>query len=108
MPRLEPIWRKYKDRGLAIVGVETHVFPNDLDDAKKFIAENGFSFPMLRNGERLGENDVAKTNRINVEHGLPTNLLIGADGKAVFIHHKYKPGDEEIFEREILLLLGEK
>ena len=105
LPRLENIWQKYKDQGFSLVAIETHVFPADLENAKKFIAENGFTFPMVRNGERFGENDVARVNSVNVETGLPTNVLIDKDGKMLFMHHKYKPGDEKEYAKEIEQLI---
>jgi cytochrome c biogenesis protein CcmG, thiol:disulfide interchange protein DsbE len=97
LPRLQPLYEKYRDRGFRVVAVEaTH----NTDAAKKFIAEKGLTYSFLE------DNDNA-----NVVHGLfgvhsfPTAYVIDRDGKIMYYHLGFEPGDEKTISEEIETLL---
>lgn len=98
LPRLQPLYEKYKDQGFEIVAVEGK---RDFDRAKKFVAENGLTYTFLENGE--GDNEVARN--IFKIRGYPSSFLIDRDGKVMFFHLGFEPGDENKLEKEINELL---
>lgn len=98
LPRLQPLYEKYKDQGFEIVAVEGK---RDLDRAKKFVAEKGLTYTFLENGE--GDDEVARN--IFKIRGYPSSFLIDRDGKVMFFHLGFEPGDENKLETEINELL---
>ena len=44
LPRLEPLWQKYKDQGLTVIAIESQ---QDREGALEFIAEHGLTYPMV-------------------------------------------------------------
>jgi len=99
LPRLQPLYEKYKDRGFSIVAVEAR---RDTERAKKFIGENGLTYNFLETGE--GDDDVV-SNVFGV-HTFPTSFIVDESGRIVFVHVGFSPGDEQTLEREIAALLG--
>jgi peroxiredoxin len=97
LPRLEPLWQKYKDRGFSIVAVEA---ARDTERATKFIEENTLTYHMLETEE---ENDVV--DDVFDVHVFPTSFLIDKEGKIMYCHIGFEEGDEEGFEQEILSLM---
>ena len=47
LPRVEELWKKYRDRGFSAVALETN---RDRERAVKFIEEKGLTMHMLENG----------------------------------------------------------
>ena len=45
---LEAAWRKYRPRGLVVLGIDTRDF---VDDARTFARENGMTYPLVRDGK---------------------------------------------------------
>ena len=97
LPRLEPLWQKYRDKGLSIIAVENN---RDREGALKFIGENNLTYHFLENEE--DNNVVRGTFRVN---GFPSSFLIDDNGKVVFFHYGFSAGDEKKIEEEILQLL---
>ena len=98
LPRLEPLWQKYKDQGLQIVAVEAH---RDREGALEFIAENNLTYHFLEEMEADDEKVVPKL----MTNGFPTSYLVSREGKVVFAHTGFEEGDEVTIEEEILKLL---
>ena len=97
MPRLQPLYEKYRDRGFDIVAVEaTH----DTERAKKLIAGKGLTFTFLEDTDEA--NVVRGTFGV---HEFPTSFLIGRDGRVMYYHLGFDPGDEDRLAEEIETLL---
>ena len=64
LPRLQPLYDKYNDKGLQVIAVESY---RDTERAKKFIEEKGLTYLCLENGEEDGEEEVATVVAVNVE-----------------------------------------
>lgn len=96
LPRLEPLWKKYRDTGFSVVAVEA---TRDRERATKFIDRHGLSYHLLEAEE---EKTVVK-ERFGVKW-FPTSFLIDRDGKIVMCHVGFRAGDEVELEREILKL----
>ena len=99
LPRVEELWKKYRDRGFSAVALETN---RDRERAVKFIEEKGLTMHMLENGE---ENDVA--NGIFGMRSFPTSFIIDSEGRILFYHLGFEDGDEKEMEQEIIKLLGQ-
>jgi len=73
-PRLERIWREYKDKGVVVVGVAIRSSGDAFEEARKFIQKHGLTFPVAVDPE--------KKNKVAVEYrviGVPTNVIVGKD-----------------------------
>ena len=98
LPRLQPLFEKYKDQGFEVVAVDGK---RDTERATKFIEEKGLTYTFLENGE----DDAEIVNNIFKVRGYPSSFLIDRDGNVMFYHLGFEAGDEEHLEEEILKLL---
>ncbi len=98
LPRLEPLYQKYKDQGLTVVAVEAQ---RDTEGATTFINENKLTYACLENGE--DEGDVVRG--VFGVRSFPTSYLIDRQGRIMFYHLGFDEGDEVKLEKEILTLL---
>ena len=98
LPRLQPLYEKYRDQGFEVIAIETK---GQTERATKFIEENGLTYTMLKNGD--GEAEVASTTFNVIYH--PSSFLINRDGKVMYYHLGFEAGDEEHLEEEIKTLL---
>jgi peroxiredoxin len=96
LPRLEPLWQKYRDKGFSIVAVEA---ARDRERAVKFIDENKLSYHLLENDE---DNNVVR-DTFGVRW-FPTSYIIDKEGRIMYCHIGFDEGDEETLEKEILEL----
>ncbi|MDQ6958596.1 MAG: TlpA disulfide reductase family protein [Mariprofundaceae bacterium] len=74
MPQIERLWRRYRDDGLVVLGV--NVDRGNLQAVRQFVQQRNLSFPVVIDPE--GE----VRNRYEVR-GLPTTYLIDRDGKII-------------------------
>jgi len=98
LPRLQPLYEKYKDQGFEIVAVDGK---RDTERATKFIEENGLTYTMLENAE----DDAEIVGKVFKVRAYPSSFLIDRDGKVMYFHLGFEEGDEEHLEEEILKLL---
>jgi len=98
LPRLQPLYETYKDQGFSVVVVDGKRMT---DLATKFIEKNGLTYTALENGE--GDAEVVKS--LFLVQGYPTSFLIDRDGRVVYSHLGFEPGDEENLAEEIESLL---
>lgn len=98
LPRLEPIYQKYKDQGFRVVAVESE---RDTEGARKFIEENKLTYTFLEDREADDEKVVPKLTT----GSFPTSYLINREGKVIFAHVGFDEGDEEKIEQEVQKLL---
>jgi len=99
LPRLEPLWQKYRDRGLSVIALEA---ARDTERATKFIEENKLTYHLLETEE---DNDVV--DEVFDIHWFPTSFVVDREGRVMYCHVGFEEGDEEGLEKEILDLLGE-
>jgi len=99
LPRLEPLYQKYRDQGFRVVALEA---TRDRERAASFRQENGLSYPMLETGE--GDADVVR--EIFGVGTFPTSYLIDADGRILYAHVGFQEGDEMHLEEEVRQVIG--
>ena len=99
LPRIEPLWQKYKDQGFTAIAIETS---QDREKALEFVTENSLTYHFLEDIEGDG-NVVADKLQI---YGQPTTYLVDRNGQIVFTHIGFEEGDELQMEKEIQKLLG--
>lgn len=98
LPRLQSLYEQYKDQGFEVVAVDTN---RETDLATAFIEKKGLSFTFLEDIE--GEGAVGTGIFGVLEY--PTSLLIDRDGRVMYFHIGFDPGDEEKLGKEITSLL---
>jgi cytochrome c biogenesis protein CcmG/thiol:disulfide interchange protein DsbE len=72
-PLLEAAWRRYRARGLVIVGVDYDDFTGD---ARAFAKRNGMTYPLVHDKEK------STVNRYDVT-GVPETFFVDRDGRLV-------------------------
>ena len=98
LPRLEEIWKKYKDEGLSIVAIQSD---QDREKGLRLVEEKGLTFHILHNEE---ENDVV--NGVYRSEGNPSTFIIDREGRILSYHRGFQEGDEVELEKEITDLLA--
>ncbi len=98
LPRLQPLYEKYKDQGFEIIAVDGK---RDTERATAFIEENGLTYTMLENAE--GDDEIV--GNLYKVRAYPSSFLIDRDGNVMYFHLGFDAGDEEHLEEEIQSLL---
>jgi len=98
LPRLQPLYDRYKDQGFEIVAIERQ---RDTERATTFIEENGLTYTFLENGEEDGE----VVRAVFGVRGFPTSFLVDRDGMIRYYHLGFEEGDEDQIAQEIESLL---
>ena len=98
LPRLQPLYDTYRDRGFDIVAVDGK---RDTERARKFIADKKLSYTFLENGE--GEGEVA--SRLYGVRAYPSSFLIDRQGRVLYFHEGFEEGDEAVLEEQVKRLL---
>lgn len=98
LPRLEPLWQKYKDQGFAVIAIETS---RDREKALEFVSENNLTYHFLEDVE--GDGNVTE-NKLQM-FGQPSTYLVDRKGQILYYHLGFDAGDEVKMEEEIQKLL---
>jgi cytochrome c biogenesis protein CcmG, thiol:disulfide interchange protein DsbE len=95
-PWMNDMQKKYGAKGLQIVGMNLDAKRADAD---KFLADNPASFALAFDAK--GESP----KRVGVK-GMPTSVLIGADGKVLAVHQGFKEEERAELEARLVAALG--
>lgn len=98
LPRLQPLYEQYADRGFEIIAVEAK---RDPERAQQFIEDNGLTYTFV---EATGEEPDVVRDIYEVQL-FPTSMLVGRDGRVMYYHLGFEPGDETKMAEEIEKLL---
>jgi thioredoxin-related protein len=99
LPRLEPLYQTYRDRGFQVVAVEAQ---RDRERAVKFITGKKLTYPALENGAE----DAEFVRRVFQVTSFPTSFLVDGEGRILYVHVGFAEGDEEKLAREIERVLS--
>ena len=95
MPILDRIHKRYEPAGFTVLGVNVE---GELDKARKIADRLDVSFPLLfDDGQQVSEDYALES--------MPYTVLVDRDGQVRFIHHGYKPGDENKYIDRLKTLL---
>jgi peroxiredoxin len=96
MPILDRIHKRYEPAGFTVLGV--NVEGEQEKKAIRIANELNVSFPLLFDtGQQVSEDYDLKA--------MPYTVLVDRDGQVRFIHHGYKPGDENKYIDRLKSLL---
>lgn len=98
LPRLESLWKKYRDRGLSIVAIEA---TRDRDRALKFIDKFNLTYHFLE-----AEEEKQQVKERFFVKWFPTSHLVDREGRILICHVGFKAGDEKELEEEIRRFAG--
>jgi peroxiredoxin len=99
MDQLQTLFDAHKDKGLIILSISMDE-PETQGDARPFVKQRGFTFPVLLDTE------TQVTNQLNPRRAAPFSLIIGRDQKIAWDHEGYVPGDEKKIDEAVLAALG--
>src|SRR5262245_57079805 len=95
IPGFIELHKKYKEKGLVIVGFS---FDRDKDTHDKWIKENGLNYLSIFAQTEEGKAEIAKFEKlIGAIEGIPTTLVLNKSGNIVYKHVGY--GSVEDFEK---------
>ena len=98
LPRLEPLWQKYKDQKFTVIAIETS---RDREQSREFITENNLRYHFLEDVEGDGNVTESKLQM----YGQPSTYLVDRNGDILYYHLGFDAGDEVKMEEEIQKLL---
>lgn len=97
MPKINEIYNGFKDKGVNIIGVSVDS-PRNHAKVKPLIYSLGLNYPVVF------DMDEDLTTEMNVV-ALPTLCILNKEGKLVYVHEGFTPGDEAKIKDEIEKLL---
>ena len=93
MVYLDQFEKEYKDKGFSILSVSTDS-QKSLSQVRSYIRSKKYTFTVFQDPN----SQTFKKLNGNI---MPTNILINKDGKILWRHYGYLPGDEIDMEKEI-------
>lgn len=94
LPALNMLYKKYKNKGLVVVGINVD---DNVADAKTFLKDHPVDFALAH------DKGQANAGKFGIEK-MPTSFIL-SKGKIVRVHEAFRPGDEKKIEAEIKKLL---
>lgn len=90
-PWMAAMQRKYGDKGFTVIAVNVDA---NADDVRRFLADSPAQFP-------LAFDPKGATPRSYAVKGMPSSVLIGADGKVIGQHAGFRDEDAGVLEDRI-------
>ncbi len=100
IPKLVKLHEQYKDRGVQFIGVNVDGTRN-LPKVKPMAHSLGIKYPVLLDVNNQVMTDLKVTQ-------IPTIFIVNERDEIVAFHQGYRPGEEEILEKEIQKLLPQE
>lgn len=94
MPHLDALYRKYRERGLLVLGVSIDG-PDSIAQVRSEVNKLGVSFPILLDQE------TRVVSLYNPKTSAPYSVLIGRDGRILSKKEGYTTGDAGALERDL-------
>jgi len=91
MPELNKLVAKYREKGVRFIGI-THDAPAS---ARRFQKRSGYRYEIVS----LSRDEIRK---ININHGFPSNVLVGKDGKIIYATANISFSDPQFKAKSIL------
>lgn len=84
-------WQAYKDKGVVVIGIAIWAEDDPMQRAKEFVQKHNLTYLVL-----VDTKD--KTPDLYGVYGVPTNVVIGRDGKILYLQAGF---DEEGLKKAI-------
>ena len=97
-PWMNDMQSRYGAKGLTVLGINVDA---NVEDAQAFLAANPAKFALAFDSK-------GKAPASYGIKGMPTSLLIGPDGKVLWVHSGFKPEESAALEQKIRQALGVK
>ncbi len=94
-PHLQKIQAERVGKDFTILSIDT---ANRADLDKSFLKELGITFPVMLDDQKISQG-------VYKIEGTPTDLLIDRQGRIIFRHIGFSPGQEKVLGAEIATLL---
>ena len=91
IPLLQDLQDRYADQGLKIMLVNVDT-PDKLSEARAYVASLGVTMTALF------DPDSSTTGFLNPDNDLPFALMVDRQGREIYRHHGFAPGDETELE----------
>jgi len=91
MPELNNLAAKYGKKAVRFIGI-THDAPAS---AKRFQKKNGYRYEIVS----LSKDEI---RRLNINHGFPSNILVGKDGKIIYATANISFSDPQFKAKSVL------
>ncbi|MDQ0636946.1 cytochrome c biogenesis protein CcmG/thiol:disulfide interchange protein DsbE [Pedobacter sp. W3I1] len=91
MPELNSLMAKYGKKAVRFIGI-THDSPAN---ARRFQKRNGYKYEIVS----LSKDEITK---LNINHGFPSNVLVGKDGKIIYATANISFSDPQFKAKSIL------
>lgn len=98
MPLLDAIYRRYEPMGFTLLGV--NVEP-DSRLSERFLRDTPVTFPILFDPEE-------RVSKLYSVAAMPSTVIVDRKGMVRYIHHGYKPGDENKYQDSVRSLIRER
>jgi len=100
MPQLKNLYAAYKDKGFEIFSI-TADNSSDMPKVRSIVKRNGLTNPVLVDAD-------SRVNALlNPRSDYPLTIVIDKQGKIVWTHVGYNPGEEKQLEEQIKKALGQ-
>lgn len=99
LPRLGPIWNKYREQGLSVIAINTYP---DTPGALELFEEHGLTFP------QLADRDKAYKEGVLGLFGHPMSLILDNELRIMSFKFGFDEGDEVELEQHIVKMLKGK
>jgi thiol-disulfide isomerase/thioredoxin len=99
LPALNEMYKKYKSKGLVVIGVN---MDEKKADAQAFLKEHPVQVPLAYDGDKQ-----VLAKQIEIDK-MPTSFIIDKKGKVAVRHEAFREGDAEKIEQEVKKLLAGK
>lgn len=97
IPKLNSIYKEFSEQGVEFIGINIDG-PRNQSKVKPFVQTLGIKYPIVLDPDQDLVNDFNVT-------AFPTLIVINSEGKQVFVHEGFLPGDEKKINAEITKLL---
>ncbi len=97
IPKINKLYEEFSPKGIGFIGINVDG-PRNLSKVKPFATSLNIKYPLLL------DPDQDLVNRFNIRV-FPTLLVLNEQGKEVFIHEGFNPGDENLIKDELTKLL---
>jgi peroxiredoxin len=99
IPHLVRLYGQYKDKGFVVWGITADA-PSDLPKVRSLQRAYNMTYPVLL------DQDSRVNNLYNPRSDYPLSVLINREGRIVWTHVGFRPGDEIELENQIKAALG--